>query len=403
MPDMYVTDLDDTLIMSTGDARPELLSILVQALNAGEQVVVVSGRPVSQLDSTMTWLRDNGLDIPEADVHLDDFPAGSPVIDFKLWKAQRMLDEGADISVWFENDRATREGLAALGIEVMNPADIPTRTIRAIADVPAYMRDAAAKGVKFYEDGFAGDGVTAQTVREARNMADGIITADKWVRVAAWVARHRMDWEDVPRNNDSSREDYPGAGAVAALLWGVDPTIDGSADRVIAYAKAASGGQSNGSERMNESRAASGASDLPIGDRNTAWDGVAAEGRVREWAGGMDNMDWAKYGRAFFWVDESAPDQFGSYKLQFADIVNGELTAMPRGIFAVGAILAGSRGGVDLPAADRGDVEAKVAAWYDKLSTEFDDSSIEAPFMRSVPLSVTERMLVLRSMFKVGA
>jgi starvation-inducible DNA-binding protein len=46
-------------------------------------------------------------------------------------------------------------------------------------------------------------------------------------------------------------------------------------------------------------RSASGASDLPLADRERAWDASAADKRVQDWAGGKDSMDWAKYGKAF--------------------------------------------------------------------------------------------------------
>lgn len=126
-------------------------------------------------------------------------------------------------------------------------------------------------------------------------------------------------------------------------------------------------------------KAASGAADLPLGDRAAAWDSAAAEGRVREWAGAADATN-AKYARAFFYVDQSAPDNFGSYKLQFADVVDGELTAMPRGIFAVAAALSGSRGGVDIPEADQQAIKRKVSAYYQRMATEFEDESIVAPW-----------------------
>ena len=101
-------------------------------------------------------------------------------------------------------------------------------------------------------------------------------------------------------------------------------------------------------EEMDEStypmpimpRSASGASDLPIAGRDVEWDAAAADKRVQEYAGGKDSMDWAKYGKAFFYVDEANKELLGSYKLGFADVIDGELTAIPRGIFAVAAVLA---------------------------------------------------------------
>lgn len=394
----YVTDLDDTLIMSNGAPREALLALLLQAQADGDRVIVVSGRRIDRMGEVSAWLEQHGLNIPAADIHLSDFPEGAPAIDFKVYKAKLLLDEGVEIEVWFENDADTRAALAALGINTMNPSDVQAPMEEAsvrVVDPTADMRNNARTGLRYYAEGKAGDGVTAQTIREARDMARGIVSDDKWVRIAAWIARHRMDWEDVPRNNDPSRDDFPGAGAVAAYLWGVDPTSRSSADTVSAFAMKAAGDRVK-EDAMVENRDASGATDLPIGDRFQPWDGAAAEARVREWAGGSDNMDWAKYGQAFFYVDAAAADQFGGYKLQFADIVNGELTAMPRGVFAVAAALAGSRGGVDLPAGDVAAVKARVAAYYARMADEFQDDTIAVPFDRAtMPAGLTQRFAQL--------
>jgi HK97 family phage prohead protease len=127
-------------------------------------------------------------------------------------------------------------------------------------------------------------------------------------------------------------------------------------------------------------RMATGASDLPIAPRDTTWDAAAADKRVQEYAGGKDNMDWAKYGKAFFYVDETKKELLGSYKLQFADVIDGSLVAVPKGIFAVAGVLNGARGGVDIPDSDAMEIKDKVAAYYARLAKEFNDDSIKAPF-----------------------
>lgn len=127
-------------------------------------------------------------------------------------------------------------------------------------------------------------------------------------------------------------------------------------------------------------RSASGASDLPLADRERAWDASAADKRVQDWAGGKDSMDWAKYGKAFFYVDSANKELLGSYKLGFADVIDGELVAIPRGIFAVAAVLQGSRGGVDIPAADKDAIKSKVSDYYSKIAKKFNDDSIVAPW-----------------------
>jgi len=99
---------------------------------------------------------------------------------------------------------------------------------------PAYMRAAARRGLEYYSEGLAGDGLQDATVREARAMAEGNVTADKWVRIAAWIARHLSDL-DSPDANPSS-ENYPSAGVVAHLLWGSGPS-KASANRAMKYAQ----------------------------------------------------------------------------------------------------------------------------------------------------------------------
>jgi len=127
-------------------------------------------------------------------------------------------------------------------------------------------------------------------------------------------------------------------------------------------------------------RSASGASDLPIAPRDTTWDAAAADKRVQEYAGGKDNMDWAKYAKAFFYVDETNKKLLGSYKLGFADVIDGSLVAVPKGIFAVAGVLNGARGGADIPESDAMEIKDKVTAYYGRLAKEFNDDSIKAPF-----------------------
>ena len=89
-------------------------------------------------------------------------------------------------------------------------------------DVPVYIRSAARKGLDYYGQGLAGDGLVDRTVREARDMARGDITEDKVIRTNAWGARHLVDL-DASKNSDPDDKEFPGAGAVAFYLWGINP------------------------------------------------------------------------------------------------------------------------------------------------------------------------------------
>lgn len=89
-------------------------------------------------------------------------------------------------------------------------------------DAPAYMRAAARRGLQYVEEGKGGDGLKQQTINEARKMASGEVSDDKWVRIAAWIARH-LDDLDSPEA-DPQHSNYPSAGVVAHLLWGSGPS-----------------------------------------------------------------------------------------------------------------------------------------------------------------------------------
>lgn len=113
---------------------------------------------------------------------------------------------------------------------------------------PAYMRAAARRGLEYYSEGYAGDGLKDQTVREARAMAKGNVTAEKWVRLRAWIARHMADLDSPAADPDN--DGYPSPGVVAHLLWGSGPSKR-AAQRALDYADGVVGRL----EQENEGRA----------------------------------------------------------------------------------------------------------------------------------------------------
>ena len=100
--------------------------------------------------------------------------------------------------------------------------------------------------------------------------------------------------------------------------------------------------------------AVTGFQDLPLADRD------------REWAGAQDEPN-AKYRDAHVWYDADKKENFGSYKLLVADVVDGRLRAVPRGVMAAGNVMEGSRGGVDLPKGDVDRVKSHLAKYYSKM------------------------------------
>ena len=87
--------------------------------------------------------------------------------------------------------------------------------------VPSYVSSNARQGLKLIE--YAGDGLKAQTVSEARDLASGTATPNKVMRMAAWLARHESDLKSPDAHAYlNGAADKPTAGQVAWLLWGGD-------------------------------------------------------------------------------------------------------------------------------------------------------------------------------------
>ena len=106
--------------------------------------------------------------------------------------------------------------------------------------------------------------------------------------------------------------------------------------------------------------------DLPLADRDRAWDGDAAESRVRQWAKATEKPN-EKYRDAHVWYDHGKKDNFTGYKLLIADVIDGKLRAVPRAVMAAAAVMQGSRGGVDLPDRDIDRVKSHLAKYYAKM------------------------------------
>jgi hypothetical protein len=106
--------------------------------------------------------------------------------------------------------------------------------------------------------------------------------------------------------------------------------------------------------------------DLPLADQDRAWDGGAAEKRVRKWADAQDAPN-QKYRDAHVWYDSDNKDNFTAYKLLIADVIDGKLKVVPRAVMAAGGIMDGARGGVDLPKDDIDRVKSHLAKYYKKM------------------------------------
>lgn len=116
-----------------------------------------------------------------------------------------------------------------------------------------------------------------------------------------------------------------------------------------------------------------GSTELPVADREREWDGDAATSRIFDhFTDDEDRVDVDGVSAAFLWRDpEADPQTQAAFKLPYADIVDGELMIVPRGVAAT----AGGRGvgAADIPEADKGRVRSRVCTLYDRVRTKFED------------------------------
>jgi hypothetical protein len=128
---------------------------------------------------------------------------------------------------------------------------------------------------------------------------------------------------------------------------------------------------SGGDNLTIENKGASGSTTLPIADKAVKWDGsVASKNVFDKYTDDKGNIS-AEAKKAFFWVDTTKPNEKGSYKLGFADIVDDKLTAIPNGIKAAANAIRGARNPVDISDEDKKKVAKKINVYLKKL--EFDE------------------------------
>jgi len=239
----YIVDMDGTLVLDNEQPNQPLIDYLnAEVMDGSAQVIIVSARLQDRLEETRAWLQEHGVAGIDA-VHLNDFTekSGPNVgLEFKRYKYGLLIEQyGLDeIEEVIDNDADVRAMAESLGLKAESPeqAIADEGEERAVYSVPDYVQAAARKGLEWHEQGLSGDGLQPRTVAEARDLVADRVTSDKLVRLAAWIRRHRQDWEGVPQNSNPDNEDFPSAGAVAGFLWGVDTTKQDGADRVLSWA-----------------------------------------------------------------------------------------------------------------------------------------------------------------------
>ena len=107
--------------------------------------------------------------------------------------------------------------------------------------------------------------------------------------------------------------------------------------------------------------------DLPLADRARRWNGDAAEKRVRKFTGATEAPN-AAYRRVHLWYDGDNLDNYTAYKLLIADVVDGRLVAVPRGIMAAAGVMQGAHGGIDgVAPRERTRIKSHLAKYYEKM------------------------------------
>ena len=240
-------------------------------------------------------VEDGTINVPNSSVSVNGTPA-DPAALIQVY--ERVRDGWQDTDVYAAHKFSTLTKIDPLPEPTDEPEsmddDSETNSVE-LREVnltpPAYMRAAARRGLRYYEEGKGGDGLVERTIREARAMASGSVTADKWVRIRAWVARHLVDLDAPSAKPD--HPDYPSAGVVAHLLWGSGPSKR-AAQRVLDYAT----GVVSRIEAENEGRAR-GEALSKIETRTTP-----IEFEVRE---GSDGMTFEGYAAVFNSPSEPLP------------------------------------------------------------------------------------------------
>jgi hypothetical protein len=140
-----------------------------------------------------------------------------------------------------------------------------------------------------------------------------------------------------------------------------------------------------------------GSTGLPVGDRSRTWDGSGATKRML----GV-GAETARRGHLYR-DPEGDADSASTYKLPFADVVDGTLTLIPKGVAAA----AGGRGvnAASIPESEKATIRGKICRMYGRIRSKYDDWP-ECPFsasensVKQMGLVASERSLPNHEWFK---
>lgn len=234
MPRIF-SDIDNT-VLRDGEVVEAVAAFLKEE---AEEVVFLTNRREDEREKTVADLEKVGVEYERLIMNPGDEEA--PAFKARIIQ-EEYLDKGLRVDGFIDDREDTRNAVEKLGVRTLSPEEVeaymaaeeseeeseePEARAAVVAApangvrVPSYVSANAERGLRYYEDGRAGDGLKDQTVREARDMVAGTISEDKVRRMGPWLRRHEADL-DAPKNSDPSDPGYPGAGLVAWLLWGGD-------------------------------------------------------------------------------------------------------------------------------------------------------------------------------------
>lgn len=119
---------------------------------------------------------------------------------------------------------------------------------------------------------------------------------------------------------------------------------------------------------------------MRIAARETSFNFRQAINRILEWSGGQAS----RMNRAFLYRDPRGdPSIRSSYRLPIADIIDGQLTLIPRAVFSAAVFMSGGHGGLeDIPDAEKERIRTVITRIYDVLREQFEDPRIRPPWQR---------------------
>ena len=113
----FIVDIDGTLL--DGDHQP-IDRVIDYVEENAEEVVILTNRPESERAKTEA-------ELDEADIEYDRLimnPGSTPAAEFKAAEVKKFLDASQQVDLFIDNDAGNREAVSALGVDVMDPADI---------------------------------------------------------------------------------------------------------------------------------------------------------------------------------------------------------------------------------------------------------------------------------------